>query len=320
MKNKIFLILIIFIICLSGCNLSIRNQTKKDKDGFPIGTSNKENSDVLQVKVIIEKVNIRQKAKVNSNKVGIVKKGTILDVIKYETDNKYVWFKIKTGNHLEGYIASEKESPYVEINQEIDYLPPEITVKEEKISVNNRTELENTINGNVAYKDNIDQNPKLTYDIDYKKKFAKFQYIVEVMVTDSSNNSSSEEFKVEITGEKQMDDGVWLTYQDLINKQEQAKSLCYKYGLEPFNNGLRGCYNGTIMIESSPYIVLSAERCFYNTNMEPADCTDSNGNTVSHDLMSSYFKSIENQWSDKVKSYYADVKNATGYELSELTW
>ena len=322
MKNKkiIIIIIFVFVLCLSGCSLEGDNETIKDKDGFPIGTSNKENNDILQVKVIIEKINIRQESTVNSDKVGIVEKGTILDVIDYKMDEKYIWFKIKTGNNLKGYIASEKESPYVDVNKEIDVVPPEISVKENKIIVNNRTEIEKSIVSNVTYKDDKDLNPKMNYSVDYKNKIGKFQYVVKVIVTDSSNNSSITEFNVEITGEKQMNDGNWITYQELVDKQNQAKSLCYKYGLKPFTNGLRGCYNGSVFVEGSPYIVLSSERCFYNTNFEPTDCSDLNGNSVSHDLMSSNFKAIENKWKEKIKNYYMDVKNNTGYELGELLW
>ena len=321
MKNKVYLVIIlIFSIFISGCSIDSSNKIRKDQDGFIIGTSNKENNNKMQVKVIIGKINIRKEAGVNSDKVGIVEKGTILDVIEYKMDEKYIWFKIKTDNNIEGYIASEKESPYVEINKEIDYTPPEINIKENKVTVNDRNAIEQAVANNVEYKDENDKEPKLEYNVNYDKKIGDFEYLVEVKVTDSSNNSSKGKFNIEITGEKQMKDGNWLSYQEIISKQNQAKSLCYKYGLEPFTNGLRGCFNSVVFVESSPYIVLSPERCFYNTNFEPTDCSDLNGNKVNHDLMSANFKAIENKWSEKIKNYYRDVINDTGYELSELYW
>ncbi len=329
MRGKSLLIIILtFVICLSGCNIIENKELKKDKDGFPIGTSNKENESIFQVKVIIDKINIREDSKVSSNKVGVVEKNTILDVLDYTVDKKYIWFKIKTGNNLNGYIASEIESPYVSMNRDIDVLPPELTIHEKTISVESRAKLEDAIKNNISYKDDKDLQPTFNYKVNYEKEVSKFVYNVEIMVIDSSNNEIKDEFRVKITNEKQVGNNRWITYKEMVNKQQQAKSLCSSYGLTAWKDAI-GCisndgkhdisianYTGTTRIGFyEPF-----EFCNYDEDLKAVYCEDGKGNNISHDLISNKLKNLENSWLPKFKKYMNAVKDKTGYDLYELTW
>ncbi len=329
MRNaKLFLaifLLLFFVGCSKKSKIIESNKNNKDNDGAIIGTSNKENNDKLQVKVIIDKINIRQEATVNSNKIGVVEKNSLFDVLDYVKDKKYIWFKIKTDNDLNGYIASEIDSPYVETNKEIDFIPPSISIKEQIISVDYRNNADSAVRNNVSYSDNIDSNPLLEYEINYKKQ-NDFIYDVSIKVTDSSKNVSNEKFKIKITSEKQISEDVWISYNDLINKQKKAKSLCSKYGLNPWKDAI-GCisssnsimvanYSGTTRIGlGSPFTY-----CNYDRNLKPEFCEDGTGNTISHDLISNELKSLENKWLPIFKNYMENVKNETGFDLYDLQW
>lgn len=321
-KTNILFIVLPIVLILSGCitATTISNINLKDKEGFIIGTSNKKDDNQLQIKVIIDKINIRKDSSVTSDKIGVVKSNSIFNVIDYKSDQKYIWFKIKTNNNIVGYVASEIENPYVETNKEIDAIAPIITIKNPKISIGYRTELENAVFENIEYYDNADSNLKVEYNVDYDTSIDKIQYQVNIKVTDESQNVANGNFVVEITGEKQMEDKQWLTYHEILSKQDTAMKLCNKYGLQPFTNGLRGCYGNNVYVEMSPYISIGPEICWYDQNMNPTFCRDKNGNNVSHELMSSQFITHENSWKTKIINYYKDVKTTTGYNIEELEW
>ncbi len=324
--KKVLSILLVIII-LTGC--SIKNPIeKKDKDGFPIGTSNKEDNTKFQVKVIIEKINVRVEPKVSSNKRAIVEKDSIFDVLDYSTDNKYIWFKIKTNNNISGYIASEIKNPYVEMNRELDVVPPELTITNKQLDVETRSKAEEAILKNINVKDDNDGNPKVEYNIDYKGN-NNFIFDVQVVVTDSSNNSSKDSFRIRFTGEKHISEDRWLTYKELVNKQKQAKNLCSKYGLSAWKDAI-GC-----ILNSDVYDIMIANYtgttrigyydpftyCNYDKDFKPSLCSDGKGNDgISHDLMPSKFKTLESKWLPKFKNYLDDVKKTTGFDLYELAW
>lgn len=324
----LFVLLLITLTLLTGCKGKKINITSlKDEDGYLIGTSNKKNADELQIKIIIDKVNIRKKATVNSDKIGVVKKGAIFTVLEYKKDNKFIWYRVETKNKIKGYIASDIENPYVETTKEIDYINPTINIKTEQITVENRNEIEQKIMENIEYKDNMDENPKCEYEVDYNRTNT-FVYEINIKVTDESSNITTSKMSVKITGEKQVSTGKWITYNDMINHQKKAKSLCYKYGLIPWEDAI-GCisndgihnimvanYTGTTRIGFyRPFTY-----CNYDKDLNISYCEDGNGNSITHELISDNLKTLENQWLPKFKNYKKEVLETTGYDLYDLTW
>ena len=323
MKKKVLFLLFLAILTLNitGCG---KEETKKNTETYKIGRSNKKDDTKLQIKVIIDKINIREEPSASSEKLGEVEKGSIFTVLEYKEDERFIWFKIETENHISGYIASDKESPYVESNREIDIKGPTITIKSNTITVSTRQDIEKAVRENVSLKDEIDPNPKLDYSVDYNDRMGDFQYRVTATATDSSNNSSSIKFIVKITSEKQVKDGKWITYKEMVAKQKQANSLCKKYGLVT-SNGAVGCRNNSYTIHitsggSSIQMESTEAFCSYGNELKPAGCYDGKGNSVDHDLMPDKWKKLENIWLPKFEKYLEDVKNTTGYELSELKW
>ncbi len=76
-----------------------------------------------QIKILVDKINIRQSHSTNSNIIGGVYKGEIYTVVDEQLDNKYNWYKIKTSLGLTGFVANEKGKQWIEIsepNQDIE--------------------------------------------------------------------------------------------------------------------------------------------------------------------------------------------------------
>lgn len=335
MIKKIIMIFFVSVLMLgvAGCS-NVKNKkdsepylNKKDSEGYLIGTSNKEDKSKLQVKIIIEKINIRKKANTSLPKIGIVKKDSIFDVLSHSTDEKYIWFEIETDNKIRGYIASEIDNPYIEINEDRDLLPPKIEPFDEILTVNYRTEIQKSIEEKIRYSDLKDNNAIMTFDVNYDDKEFNNVFPTTIKVTDSSNNSSSITIKVKISLEQYMKDGTFVTYNEMKSLQQKAKSLCSKYGLNPWDNAI-GCigdfssiqisianYSGTTRIGFSIYPF-----CNYDENLVSNHCVDENQNIISHDLISSQLKSLEDKWLPKYRNYLNDVKEVTGYNLHDLSW
>ena len=94
---KKILLLFLIILFTSGCNSNIISE-RKDEEGFVIGTSNKVDNSKMQVKVIIDKINMRLNAGVDEEKIGVVEKDSVFDVVDYEVGDRFIWFKIETDN------------------------------------------------------------------------------------------------------------------------------------------------------------------------------------------------------------------------------
>ena len=77
----------------------IFNKPNTTSNGLLIGTPNKEDETKLQVKVNIQKINIRESTNSKSKKLGIVQKDSIFTVLDYKADKKYIWIHIKTNNN-----------------------------------------------------------------------------------------------------------------------------------------------------------------------------------------------------------------------------
>ncbi len=327
--KKVIRILSLFLVIISicGCNDKKDELKGKDEEGYTIGISNVEDSYKTQIKVLIDKINIREEADVNSNKIGVVQKDSVFDVIQYKADKKYIWFKIKTSNNITGYIASEIDNPYVKVNKDIDYFPPTLNIKKENISISLRTDADKARKDNIEYKDEKDPEPKMEYNIDYLNNKGNKKYLVSVTITDSSNNQISDTFVIEITGEKQMKDSSWLTYNEMVKKQNQARQLCYEYNMEPWDDAI-GCkqYANDLNLllangSGTTRIGSNGEFCDYDiSTLKTTGCQDRGGNIISYELISQSLKNLESTWLPKYEKYKQDVKITTGYDFLELIW
>lgn len=107
------------------------------------GQSNDIDESKLQIKIIVKRINIRENASTDSKDIGDVYYDEIYTVLDSVTTDEYYWYKIKTNNDIEGYIASDVNSEYVKvISGYIDRTPPVIKLNKEKYVF---------VNGNVSY-------------------------------------------------------------------------------------------------------------------------------------------------------------------------
>lgn len=178
----------------------IFNKPNTTSNGLLIGTSNKEDETKLQVKVNIQKINIRESTNSKSKKLGIVQKDSIFTVLDYKADNKYIWIHIKTDNNIDGYIATEIKNPYVLfLNGEIDIEPPTLKLLVTTLTIKNIDDLSiDLIKQNVEVNDNSG-NVEIDYSIDYDDPVATNRYRMTITATDSSNNSTSKAMVLEIS-------------------------------------------------------------------------------------------------------------------------
>lgn len=92
----------------------------------------------LQFIVNVDVINIRESASVTSNDIGNVYINEIYDILESVDDGTYTWYKIRTSNGIEGYVAYLKNSNWVtvfepkkeEVQEENSENPNE-TIKEE---------------------------------------------------------------------------------------------------------------------------------------------------------------------------------------------
>ena len=106
MKNKkIILIILLAVIALSlGALLVYKNINSKTTEY------------IKQLEVVNDEINIRKDTNTKSEVLGKVKKGDIYTIIEETTDEYYTWYKIKTENNIEGYIAGKYEdSEYIKL-------------------------------------------------------------------------------------------------------------------------------------------------------------------------------------------------------------
>ena len=119
-KKKIILIVILFVIALVlggllvNKKLNSNNNTKEE-----VVQSNNRDESLEQLEVTNDTINIRMDADTKSEKVGKVSKGEIYTILETKEDNYYTWYKIKTSNDVEGFIAG-KYKP--EEGQEEEYI------------------------------------------------------------------------------------------------------------------------------------------------------------------------------------------------------
>ena len=77
--------------------------------------SNEINKNETQIKIIVKRINIREKPTVSSKDIGDVYLNEIYTVLDYVDVEDFYWYKIKTNTNIEGYIASDPNAEYVEV-------------------------------------------------------------------------------------------------------------------------------------------------------------------------------------------------------------
>lgn len=117
-KKKIILIVILLVIALVLGGLLV-NKKLNSNNKEEIVQSNARDENLEQLEVTNDTINIRMDADTKSEKVGKVFKGEIYTILETKEDNYYTWYKIKTSNDIEGFIAG-KYKP--EEGQEEEYI------------------------------------------------------------------------------------------------------------------------------------------------------------------------------------------------------
>lgn len=120
-KKKIILIIILLIITCFLSGLLIN----KKLNGNSVDTviqSNERNETLDQLEIINDEINIRQDADTKSEKLGKVVKGEIYTIIETKEDNYYTWYKIKTNNDIEGFIAGKYKPEDEDVQEYIKIL------------------------------------------------------------------------------------------------------------------------------------------------------------------------------------------------------
>lgn len=314
MKRKLFLVLILLVI-LVGCS----NEKK-----LTLGESNTDKSD-LSVKVIIDQINIRSKASIDSEIIGYVKMDSFFNVLDYVVDDYYVWLHIKTNNNIDGYIATEKEDPYVEyVSGMIDIEKPKLTLLNDRFKLKNRSDLNDEyVKENIEYSDNSGES-FLSYSIDYDDKTfeASNQYVMQIKVTDAAGNYTEKQVIVQFTNEVRISNGEWKTYDEVLSLRNILNSICSKYG-EATD---KICYLdvGRIDYDSELIVFYPNESeaklwCSYDLTEYNAKVCHDEVNYIDYDVAKEKIKKNE-EAAIKITKKIKEEFNKQGYEFKDILW
>ena len=72
------------------------------------------NKDKNQIKILVQQINIREKADEKSKDIGDVYYNEYYDVLEIVDSTNYTWYKIKTNSGIIGYVASLKNGNWIE--------------------------------------------------------------------------------------------------------------------------------------------------------------------------------------------------------------
>lgn len=334
------LVIAILLVNVIGCNKKESNVIKNEKEKI----SNEYNEQVFQIKVINDYINIRKSNSVNSDDLGQVHKDDIFTVIDYKADDKYIWFHIKTNNNIDGYIASEKDNPYVEylnLKNDLDVEPPTLELKKDTLTIKNRSDLTiDKIKEIINYSD--DKSPvEITYNVDYKETTTdNFTYNLYITATDSNNNQTSKQALVKFVNEKQVSDGKWLTYEKAIELQDKFRNICKSIGGKVISN--YSCqlshsdHSYWQVYEYGMYIIGTDDNfsgfhgvdCEYRTfslDAEPTNCYKATPNhesitPVDYLLIEDEMKKIDSKYKKEIQEKLIDKFLETGYTLEDIYW
>ena len=123
-KKKIILIVILFVIALVLGGLLV-NKKLNSNNKEEIVQSNARDENLEQLEVTNDTINIRMEADTKSEKVGKVSKGEIYTILETKEDNYYIWYKIKTSNDIEGFIAGKYKPEEGQVDEYIKLLDKE---------------------------------------------------------------------------------------------------------------------------------------------------------------------------------------------------
>ena len=123
-KKKIILIVILFVIALVLGGLLV-NKKLNSNNKEEIVQSNARDENLEQLEVTNDIINIRMEADTKSEKVGKVSKGEIYTILETKEDNYYIWYKIKTSNDIEGFIAGKDKAEEGQVEEYIKLLDKE---------------------------------------------------------------------------------------------------------------------------------------------------------------------------------------------------
>ena len=123
-KKKIILIVILFVIALVLGGLLV-NKKLNSNNKEEIVQSNARDQNLEQLEVTNDIINIRMEADTKSEKVGKVSKGEIYTILETKEDNYYIWYKIKTSNDIEGFIAGKYKPEEGQVEEYIKLLDKE---------------------------------------------------------------------------------------------------------------------------------------------------------------------------------------------------
>ena len=123
-KKKIILIVILFVIALVLGGLLV-NKKLNSNNKEEIVQSNARDENLEQLEVTNDIINIRMEADTKSEKVGKVSKGEIYTILETKEDNYYTWYKIKTSNDIEGFIAGKYKPEEGQVEEYIKLLDKE---------------------------------------------------------------------------------------------------------------------------------------------------------------------------------------------------
>jgi len=79
-----------------------------------------------QIKIIVDKINLRLKPSKESSDIGDVYNGEVYDVLGISEDENYIWYKIKNNLDVTGYVANEKGKNWLLITNEKESIEEDV--------------------------------------------------------------------------------------------------------------------------------------------------------------------------------------------------
>ena len=242
--------------------------------------SNKIDSSKTQIKVVTKRINIRKEYSVDSEDLGDVYQDEVYDVLDYKDNGDYYWYKIKTNTGIEGYIASDKNDPYVKlISGIIDLEPPRIMFEDKYLIFEN----DNINIDEVGCEDNYSE-CTLTYEDNGVS--------IEVTATDERGNTSTKSinyYKVYDSGSKMLERNTLVnaSYKMAKNGTERDFDVVYTLNKTIASSNKSITYNPVIILFNENLEVLDSMVIKVNTR----DIDNSCINDYKMDLKEEYLDS-----------------------------
>ena len=81
-----------------------------------------------QIKVLIDKIDIRAKPSISSKIIGVIYKDEIYNVLNEVINDNYIWYNINTSLGLKGFVGHEKNKNYLFVSNEDNKIIPTVKV------------------------------------------------------------------------------------------------------------------------------------------------------------------------------------------------